>query len=104
MADWFDAQEGGAPVDVRALLDSQGADALWECVAAGALVSVGLTSDGGALGVTITVDGRWRRVYVRDEEAFSSWMAEALPAVSIATKARDASSVSRSRQRGTRAR
>lgn len=82
--DWFDGAGLGGRVDAVKLLDSKGGEGVHELVAAGALVSLGLTSDGGALGVTVTVDGRWRREYVRDEDALITFVAEALPAVHAA--------------------
>src|SRR5467141_2755466 len=69
VSDWLDGGGAGAPVDVAALLDSRASDLLGVAVGAGALVSLGLTSDGGALGVTVTVDGRWRREYHRDADS-----------------------------------
>jgi hypothetical protein len=103
MDDWFD-QAGGStgPLDVPALLDSAGGQAIGDLVATGALVSLGLTRDGGALGVTVTVDGRWRREYFRDADGLQLWMAEALPAVRQATEALAASAGPRSRQRRSR--
>ena len=81
MPDWFDDTAAASRVDVVKMLDSTAGGGIHELVAAGALVSMGLTSDGGALGVTVTVDGRWRREYFRDEDALGLWIAEALPAV-----------------------
>jgi hypothetical protein len=102
MADWFDGGGSGKRVDVPALLDSDGGGALNEAVALGALVSLGLTGDGGALGVTITVDGRWRREYFRDADDLQLWMSEALPAVRAAVEASAASSGPRGRKRSAR--
>jgi hypothetical protein len=102
MSDWFDGGGSGQAVDVEALLDGPAADGLWGIVAAGALVSLGTTSDGGALGVTITVDGRWRREYFRDSEGLCSWLAEAVPAVRAAREGQAASSARGRRQRSTR--
>ena len=102
MPDWFDGGGNGHVADVAALMDSDAPSLLWRCVAAGALVSVGLTSDGGAMSVTITVDGRWRREYFRDAEELTAWMAEAVPAVETATSDRPASTVPRQRSRGRR--
>ncbi len=101
--DWFAGNGGGKPVDVLALLDSQGWEHLKACVSAGALLSLGLTSDGGALGVTVTVDGRWRREYFRDADALEAWAAGASEAVDLAVASASASSVPRSRTRGRRA-
>lgn len=103
MADWFDeGRRGGAKVDVQALLDSEGGAGLLECVGLGALVSMGLTGDGGALGVTITVDGRWRREYFRSPDELAEWVSEALPAVKLACEEVTASSGARTRSRSRR--
>jgi hypothetical protein len=102
MSDWFDQGASGATVDVVAMLDSRASDVLVAIVSYGALVSLGVTSDGGALGVTVTVDGRWRREYFRDVDALVDWLTDAAPAVKLACDARTASSVPRSRQRRTR--
>lgn len=91
-------------VDVAAVLDGKGWDALLECVHLGALVGLGTTADGGALGVTITVDGAWDREYFRSGEELVDWMSEAMPVVREALEASAASSGrgsgSRSRKRG----
>jgi hypothetical protein len=103
VTDWFDAGGSGNPLDVLALMDSEQLQlALAQVVEAGALLSLGLTSDGGALGVTVTVDGRWRREYVRDCEELAVWLSEALPAVRTAAAARTASSASQGRGRRQR--
>lgn len=99
--DWFDGGGSGSPCDIPALLDSEPVQsALFAMLAAGALVSLGATSDGGALGLTVTVDGRWRREYFRDTDELRSWLAEALPAVRQACES--ASSARRKRPRGAR--
>lgn len=100
--DWFDGGGSGKAIDVAAMFDGLAADGLSELVACGALVSLGTTTDGGALGVTVTVDGRWRREYFRDAEELVSWMAEALPAVRLAREASSASSVRGKRPRSSR--
>lgn len=100
--DWFDKAGNGGRVDVVALLDSAAGDGLAELVACGALVSIGLTRDGGALGITVTVDGRWRREYFRDADELVSWMAEALPAVRAAVETFSASAERGSRHRRSR--
>lgn len=100
--DWFDGGGAGSRVDVPALLDSDAAGGLAELVNLGALVSLGTTRDGGALGVTVTVDGRWRREYFRDSEELVMWISEALPAVRAAVEALAASSARESRPRRSR--
>ena len=102
MGDWFDEGGRGARCDVPALLDSAGGAALADLVGEGALLSLGLTRDGGALGVTVTVDGRWRRVYVRDPESLMEFVSEALPAVREAVAALSASSAQGNGKRGRR--
>lgn len=103
MSDFFDGGSGANPVDVPAVLDSGCISVLWDCVALGALVSFGTTSDGGALGVTVTVDGRWRRVYVRSASELEAFVAEAGPAVASLLDSPAASSAPRKRQRRPRA-
>jgi len=91
--DWFDAAGAGSQVDVAELLDGQPAQGIRELVDLGALVSLGLTSDHGALGVTVTVDGRWRREYFRKQDELLAWIGEAIPAVEAARGTKPASAV-----------
>lgn len=100
--DWFEGGGSGSRVDVAALLDGKGWEMLQEMLSAGALISLGLTSDGGALGLTITVDGRWRREYFREAGQMELWCEEAIAPVTEAALARSASSVQRQRQRSPR--
>lgn len=81
MSDWFESGGSGSPVDVGALLDSGVPGLLGDLVTLGALVSMGTTSDGGALGVTVTLDGRWRREYFRDAAELTDWLLGAKAAV-----------------------
>jgi len=74
MHEWFTSGASGSPVDVAALLDSKALDSLGSIVQCGALVGLGTTRDGGALGVTITVDGAYRREYFRDAEELCAWL------------------------------
>jgi hypothetical protein len=101
---WFDEGGSGQTVDVVALLDSKSSEMLWAMVNAGALISLGLTSDGGALGLTVTVDGKWRREYFRESGQMELWCEEAMAPVLDACEARRASSEQRGRTRGTRGR
>jgi hypothetical protein len=103
MTDWFNEASGGR-VDAVALLDSESMKRLAAMVDMGALVSLSLTSDGGALGVTVTVDGRWRREYFRDPQQLELWTEEAMAPVQAACDGRIASRDTRSAPRGRRAR
>jgi hypothetical protein len=100
--DWFDSGGSGKAVDVPALLDSDVPRAIGDIVGMGALVSLGTTRDGGALGITVTVDGRWKREYFRDSVEALSWLAEAVPAVRLAVEALAASAERVPRQRRSR--
>jgi hypothetical protein len=102
MSDWFDEGGTGAPIDITKLLDSEMTTLLGDIVGLGALVSMGKTSDGGALGVTVTLDGRWRREYFRDVETAVNWLEGARAAVESSLRSAPASSGRRTRQRGTR--
>lgn len=99
MADWFDGNGDGSSVDVAELLDGLASQGVRELVDAGALVSLGTTRDGGALAITVTVDGRWRREYFREADALCAWIGEAIPAVEAARDPRPASGGSGSRSR-----
>lgn len=78
---WLEGNGGGHAVDVVELLDAQVTKGLASIIAAGALLSLGTTSDGGALGITVTIDGKWRREYVRTSDELAAYLAEAVPAV-----------------------
>ena len=101
-SDWFDGGGSGSPADVAGILDGQPAQGLRELVELGALVSMGTTSDGGALGVTVTVDGRWRREYFRSSDELLTWIGEAIPAVEAAKGAKSPSGAQRQRPRRSR--
>lgn len=100
VGDWFNDAGVQGTLDVAALLDSRAFDGLCELVQTGALVSLSATRDGGALGLTVTVDGRWRREYFRNGEELVGWLAEAIPAVAQAVEAASASAAPRQRRRG----
>lgn len=102
MGDWFDEGGTGNAVDVAEVLGDLGNRGILELVEAGALVSMGTTSDGGALGVTVTVDGRWRREYFRAAAELEAWIAEAVPAVTSARSAGSPSGGRGQRQRRSR--
>lgn len=96
---WFDEAGSGSPVDVQALMDSGVPEVLWRIIEGGALVSIGRTSDGGALGITVTLDGRWKREYFRDSEEATSWLLNAAAAVEAEADRPSASSARRQRSR-----
>jgi hypothetical protein len=102
VSDWLDGGAGARSVDVASLLDSKAAELAWRVVQAGALLSFGRTSDGGALGVTVTIDGRWRREYFRETEELVEWLQGAADYAEQQAEASDASSARRKRSRGLR--
>jgi hypothetical protein len=104
MADWFDGNGNGSAVDAAEILSPLVIQGFTELVGAGALVSAGMTSDGGALAFTVTVDGRWRREYFRDAAELATWIGEALPAVHEARGTSRPSSVPRGRTRSRQTR
>lgn len=85
MSDWFNGQGSGVPVDVEAIFDSRVPSLLGEVVSLGALVGISRTRDGGALGITVTNDGRWRREYFRDADSASDWLLGAVAALGGST-------------------
>src|ERR1700674_4845301 len=101
---WFDEGGGGSPVDVAAMFDGKAWEMVTELVSAGALISVCLTSDGGALGLTVTVDGVCRSEYFREPTARVIWLEDAMAPVLDACRTKGASSVPRGRTRSTRGR
>lgn len=102
MSDWFADGRGPSEVDVPALMDSGVPDLLWRLVSSGHLVSIGTTRDRGALSVTITNDGRWKREYFRDPEAMSDWLSGAVAALVNGQGAPGGRPGSQQRSRGTR--
>jgi hypothetical protein len=102
MSDWLDEGTSGKAVDVAAVMDSEAAELAWRVVAAGALLSFGRTSDGGALGVTVTIDGRWRREYFRDAEELIQWLTGAAEFAEAEAEREAASPARRKRTRGAR--
>lgn len=102
MSDWLEEGGTGSAVDVATIMDSKAADLAWRVVQAGALLSFGRTSDGGALGVTVTIDGRWRRDYFRDAEELVDWLTGAADYAEEEAERLAASPSRRKRQRGSR--
>lgn len=103
--DWLTSGGAGGRVDVHELVGLESSwKGLLDIVDAGALVSLGTTSDGGALAVTVTVNGEWRRDYFRHPDELQAWVAEAVPGVRALMPDDRPSAVAdgRSRRRRTR--
>lgn len=97
---WLAGGGNGHAVDVPELFgDADVVKGLAEIIQLGPLVSFGTTSDGGALGITVTVDGEWRREYVRSLDELKVWLAEALPGVEALTGGPRPSAEPRKRRR-----
>lgn len=103
MSDWFEDAASANAVDVSDLWTAEVQDAFAVVVAAGALVSCGLSSDGGALGVTVTSDGRWRRDWFREADALAKWLLGAATFLTNGGQPATSGNGSRPRQRRPRA-
>lgn len=84
MDDWWNAGRGVGAIDVPALLDGPAGNALHEMCGTGALIGLFLTRDGGALGVSVTVDSVTRREYFHDSESLAGWLDSGLDPVRAA--------------------
>jgi len=78
---FFDSGRSASLVDVSAVLDATFTELLGELVGAGVLVSVGRSRDGGALSVTVTSGGQYRREWVRSDEECHAFLKEAVAAL-----------------------
>lgn len=101
---WLEGGGNGHAVDVQGAFDPQAVKGVLAMVEAGALVSLGTTSDGGALGITVTIDGQWRREYVRTAAELKAYLAEAVPAVEDILAGGRPSAAQRSAPRSRRSR
>lgn len=81
MDDFFGKQRVGMAIDLTETLDVTFLEYLRELVDAGTLVSTGTTRDGGALSLTVTFDGQWRREYMTSRDDCHSFLAEACKAI-----------------------
>lgn len=99
---WGSDTVAGGPVDVAKMLDNKAQDLLWEIAQLGALVSLSLTSDGGALLVSVTVDGETGREYFRDPETLIDWLTDSVDPIAKACETARASRAQRKRGRGLR--
>lgn len=96
--DWFADGASTNAVDVAQLLTTEVVDSLTAVLAAGALVSLGASGDGGSLGCTVTSDGRWRREWFRESDELGRFLLGAATALTSAPP----QPRQRQRQRGTR--
>ena len=80
--DFFSDGGTASIADVPAFFDSGITKLIAELVEMGVLVSVGTTRDRGAISITVTSDGRWRRDYFRDTQDAADWLGLAITAVS----------------------
>lgn len=82
MSDWFTEQGRGSPIDVDAFFDSSVGGLLAAVVETGVLVGIWRTSDGGAIGISVTRDGQRRREYFRESVDAADWLLGARNALS----------------------
>jgi hypothetical protein len=96
---WLDEGRTASAVDVAELLGPHVIECVTRMIAGGALVSLGTTSDGGALAITVTVDGKWRREYFRGAQDLYDWAVEGADFVeSLAATPASSGNGSRSRR------
>lgn len=79
--DFFANGSHAALADVRAILDSSVPALVAELVEMGVLVSIGATRDRGAVSITVTSDGRWRREYFRSSDDAADFLGHAVDAI-----------------------
>lgn len=63
------------------MLDASAVEYIASLIAAGALVSLYRTRDGGAFGVAVTLDGEAEKEYHRTREELTEWLREVDQAV-----------------------
>lgn len=68
-------------VDPATLLDATATEYIASLVQAGCLVSIYRTSDGGAMGVSVTLDGEQEKEWFREPEELASWLRDVDQAV-----------------------
>lgn len=79
--DFFNGSDASTAVDVLALFDSGLPNEIARLVGMGVLVSIGTTRDRGALSITVTRDGRYRREYFRDASEAADFVRMAASAI-----------------------
>jgi len=75
-------------LDPVQLLDTGVVGQLTELLALGALVSFGMSRDGGSLSCTVTYEGEWDREWFRDCSELGAWLTEAVRAIDAQASAR----------------
>lgn len=70
-----------AQVEVATLLDATATEYIASLVQAGCLVSIYRTSDGGALGLSVTLDGEQEKEWFREPTELAEWLREVDQAV-----------------------
>jgi len=78
---FFDGGRSAGVVDLSALLDATFTELLRDLVGIGVLVSIGRSRDAGALSITVTSGGRWRREWLRTDEDVHDFLKEAITAL-----------------------
>lgn len=73
MAKWGSGSRTGHAVHVPDLVCPV-VDRVAGVVSTGALVSLGLSRDGGSLACTVTYDGEWEREWFRDPAQLAEWL------------------------------
>lgn len=84
MDDFFSARKVGMACDLVEMVDVTFAEQARALVAGGALVSIGTTRDGGALSITVTHNGQWRREYLTSVDDLRAFLNAAQVAVEAA--------------------
>ena len=72
--DWFSAGRSGNRLAVSEMLSPAVLDAAVRLLDTGALWSICVSRDGGALGVTVTHDGEWRREWFTNSDELAAWL------------------------------
>jgi hypothetical protein len=82
VTDWFsEAAKPGASIDPDTVLDGTNLDAIERLMVAGAMVSLSVTRDGGAVRIAVTYEQKTRPEYFRSAEDALPWLTNALRAV-----------------------
>lgn len=82
VTDWFDQDRAtGDPLDPAIVVEAGNVGAILDVVRLGAMVSVSLTRDEGAVRIAVTNDGKSKAEYFRDPMELGSWLVNAHKAV-----------------------